>query len=68
MLRRWLPRRLEHGEEATLVEHLDELRARLIVCLVVVVPAFVVTYAFRGTIIDWLTGPLPPGRSLSRWG
>ena len=29
--RRWLPRRLDHGEEATLVEHLDELRSRLIV-------------------------------------
>ena len=28
MLRRWLPRRLDHGEEATLVEHLDELRSR----------------------------------------
>ena len=32
MLRRWLPRRLDHGEEATLVEHLDELRSRLIIC------------------------------------
>ena len=28
-----LPRRLEHGEEATLVEHLEELRQRLFVCL-----------------------------------
>ena len=28
---RWLPRRLYHGEEATLVEHLDELRSRLII-------------------------------------
>ncbi len=27
---RRLPRRLRHGEEASLVEHLDELRARLI--------------------------------------
>jgi sec-independent protein translocase protein TatC len=68
MLRRWLPRRLEHGEEATLVEHLDELRARIIICLVVVVPAFVVTYTFRGRIIDWLTGPLPPGKKLVTLG
>lgn len=68
MLRRWLPRRLEHGEEATLVEHLDELRARIIICLVVVVPAFVVTYTFRGQIIDWLTGPLPPGKKLVTLG
>ena len=28
-----LPRRLDHGEEASLVEHLDELRQRLFVCL-----------------------------------
>src|SRR5919202_6828779 len=28
-----LPRRLRHGEEATLVEHLDELRARIFVSL-----------------------------------
>ena len=29
MIRKRLPRRLRHGEEATLVEHLDELRTRL---------------------------------------
>jgi len=28
-----LPRQLEHGEEATLVEHLDELRTRIFVSL-----------------------------------
>ena len=28
-----LPRRLDHGEEASLVEHLDELRQRMFVCL-----------------------------------
>ena len=31
------PRRLEHGEEASLVEHLDELRQRLFVCIGAVV-------------------------------
>ena len=40
MASRWLPRRLSHGEEATLVEHLDELRSRLIICLIAIVPAF----------------------------
>ena len=28
-----LPRRLGHGEEASLVEHLDELRSRLLIAL-----------------------------------
>ena len=39
MLRRWLPRRLEHGEEATLVEHLDELRSRIIISLIAILSA-----------------------------
>lgn len=68
MLRRWLPRRLEHGEEASLVEHLDELRSRLIICMLAVVPAFVLAYMFRDRIISWLTGPLPPGRQLVTLG
>ena len=33
-----LPRRLRHGEEATLVEHLGELRARIVVALLVFGP------------------------------
>ena len=54
-----LPRRLRHGEEATLVEHLGELRARLIICLVAITVAFAVTYAFHGRLLDWLNRPLP---------
>ena len=53
-----LPRRLRHGEEATLVEHLDELRSRVLISLAAVAVAFVATYAFRRTIIDWLSAPL----------
>jgi sec-independent protein translocase protein TatC len=37
-----LPRRLAHGEEATLVEHLTELRQRLVIGLAAFVPAFAV--------------------------
>jgi sec-independent protein translocase protein TatC len=59
VLRRWLPRRLEHGEEATLVEHLDELRTRLIVAILSIVPAFIVTFVFHKHLIHWLTRPLP---------
>ena len=68
MLRRWLPRRLTHGEEATLVEHLDELRSRLIICLVAIVPAFAITFAFHEQIMEWLTGPLPDDRKLVTLG
>jgi sec-independent protein translocase protein TatC len=54
-----LPRRLRHGEEATLVEHLGELRARLIVSLGALAVAFIVTYVFHDRILDWLNRPLP---------
>ena len=54
-----LPRRLRHGEEATLVEHLEELRSRLFIVLIVVALALVVTYVFHGTILHWLNRPLP---------
>ena len=56
---RILPRRLRHGEEATLVEHLEELRGRLFFVLIAFALAFVVTYSFHGRILDWLNEPLP---------
>ena len=67
-VRRWLPRRLQHSEEATLVEHLDELRSRLIISLVAIVPAFALTFAFHETIMEWLTGPLPADKELVTFG
>ena len=66
--RRMLPRRLNHGEEATLVEHLGELRARLLVCLLAILVAFIVTFAFHETLLEWLTRPLPEGRRLLTLG
>ena len=54
-----LPRRLRHGEEATLVEHLGELRARLIISLVALAGGFGVAYGFHGRLLDWLNRPLP---------
>jgi sec-independent protein translocase protein TatC len=68
VLRRWLPRRLDHGEEATLVEHLDELRSRLVIALVAIVPIFLVTFAFHERIVEWLTGPLPEDKRLVTLG
>jgi sec-independent protein translocase protein TatC len=57
-----LPRRLQHGEEATLVEHLDELRSRILVVLGAVSLSLAFTYAFHHRIIRWLNQPLPAAR------
>src|SRR5689334_19029207 len=56
---RLLPRRLQHGEEATVVEHLGELRSRLVFCLIALCVTFGVAYAFHGTLLDWMNRPLP---------
>jgi sec-independent protein translocase protein TatC len=56
-----LPRRLAHGEEATLAEHLDELRGRLFVVVGALAFATVVAYAFHTRLLTWLEQPLPPG-------
>jgi sec-independent protein translocase protein TatC len=54
-----LPRRLGHGEEATLVEHLEELRQRIFVSLGALLLGFIVTYVFHHQVLDWLNRPLP---------
>ena len=56
-----LPRRLGHGESAEIVEHLGELRSRLIVSLLALAVGFGVGYAFHEQLIRWLNAPLPPG-------
>ncbi len=53
-----LPRRLKHGESITLVEHLTELRNRLLVALGAVGAAFAVTYWQRHWLIERLREPL----------
>jgi sec-independent protein translocase protein TatC len=60
-----MPRRLGHGESVTLVEHLTELRTRLIVSLLALVAAFALTYTFRQTIIEWLRAPVPANYDLT---
>jgi sec-independent protein translocase protein TatC len=57
-----LPRRLSHGEEATLVEHLEELRTRIFVCLGALAIGFAIAFVFRGHLLHWLNAPLPEGR------
>ena len=55
-----LPRRLGYGEEATLVEHLEELRWRIFIILGALVVTTIVAFAFHTQILDWLNAPLPP--------
>jgi sec-independent protein translocase protein TatC len=57
-----LPRRLGHTEEASLVEHLDELRSRIIISLLALVATTTVTFIFHHHLIEWLERPLPPDR------
>ncbi len=57
-----LPRRLRYGEEATLVEHLDELRTRIIVCLVALTIGVTIAYVFHHQLVHWLEQPLPAKR------
>jgi sec-independent protein translocase protein TatC len=59
-----LPRRLSHGEEATLVEHLGELRTRLLIGIGSIAVAFVFTYWQRHWLLDRLREPLPDGFEL----
>src|SRR5712691_1674406 len=58
-MRPGLPRRLDHGEEATLVEHLEELRQRLFVCIGALAVGFVVGYILHRHLIHWLELELP---------
>src|SRR6266545_515653 len=54
-----LPRRLRHGEEASLVEHLDELRTRLMISLIALAAGFTVAFVFHAHLLDWLNQALP---------
>jgi sec-independent protein translocase protein TatC len=64
MFRRLAPRRLGTDEEATVVEHLTELRHRLLIAIAAIIPAFLLTFAFHTTLIEWLKRPLPPDKTL----
>jgi sec-independent protein translocase protein TatC len=57
-----LPRRLAYGEEATLVEHLGELRTRIVISLLALVATTTLAYIFRGHLLHWLNTPLPADR------
>jgi sec-independent protein translocase protein TatC len=54
-----LPRRLSSGEEITLVEHLDELRNRLFVCIAAVTVGFALAFWRHADILRLLNDQLP---------
>lgn len=56
-----LPRRLGNGEEATLGEHLEELRQRIFVIIGSVAVASIAAFVFHSWILDVLNRPLPAG-------
>ena len=62
------PRRLNHGEVAELVDHLGELRARLVIVLIAVGAAFALTYAEHQRLVLWLEAALPGHRKLVTYG
>jgi sec-independent protein translocase protein TatC len=68
VLRRIVPRRLRPEEEATLVEHLSELRHRLFICILAIIPGFAIGYAFHERIIEKLVELLPAGTPLVTLG
>ncbi len=68
MIRRLAPRRLGTDEEATVVEHLTELRHRLLIVVFAIIPAFALTFYFHTTLIEWLKRPLPPDKTLVTLG
>ena len=57
-----LPKRLEHGGSAELVEHLGELRGRVAIAIGALAVGFAIAYGFHSELIHWLNQPLPPGR------
>ena len=60
MARLRLPlRRAASGEKMTVVQHLTELRTRVLVALAALVIAFIAMYAINERIIDLLSAPLP---------
>lgn len=62
-------RRLPREEEASLVEHLDELRQRIIVTVTAVAVTTAAAYTVHGRILDLLTRALPAGhRQLTTLG
>lgn len=57
-----LPKRLQQHQPAELVEHLGELRARLVIVMIALAAGFGIAFGFHHELIQWLNAPLPEGR------
>src|SRR5689334_9321116 len=53
-----LRRPVGHEDRLSLIEHLDELRSRLIICLVALAVAVGICFAFNGTLLTIINKPL----------
>jgi sec-independent protein translocase protein TatC len=53
-------RRVAADERLSVVEHLDELRNRILVCVAALVVAFAAMYVVRDSLLHALQWPLPP--------
>jgi sec-independent protein translocase protein TatC len=56
-----MPKRLQpisRDDRLSVVDHLDELRGRLIVCAVTLVAAFALCFVFNSYLLDGLNEPL----------
>jgi sec-independent protein translocase protein TatC len=63
------PKRLGHGEEAELVEHLGELRSRIFVAGGAILAGSIAGYAVHRRVLDVLVSALPPEhRQLTTFG
>jgi len=57
-------RPIGHEEQLSLIEHLDELRARLIVCIAVFVTAFAICYWQNDWLLRTVNRPLQSTQNL----
>jgi sec-independent protein translocase protein TatC len=55
-------RAVSHEDRLTLVEHLDELRNRIVVCLIVLGVALALCFWQNHLLLEIASGPLPDGR------
>ncbi len=61
-------RKIQQDDELTLIEHLDELRARLIVVFVVFGAVLAVCFWQNHAILEIVNGPLPDGKVPATFG